>query len=66
MSPIPQDPFSAVPRGCAGAPTGSSLKEGAECCTRCAGTGLVVGQAAALHAEAGANGSATGGEPRRG
>jgi DnaJ-class molecular chaperone len=45
---------------------GSSLKEGAERCTRCAGTGLVVGQAAALHAEAGANGSATGGEPRRG
>jgi DnaJ-class molecular chaperone len=70
MSPMPQDPFSAVPEGMRWCPHchsyGSSLKEHAERCTRCAGTGLVVDQAAALPAEAGANGSASGGEPRRG
>jgi DnaJ-class molecular chaperone len=68
MSPMPQDPFSAVPKGMRWCPHcngyGSSLKEDAERCTHCGGTGLVVDEAAALSAESGGNGSATDGERR--
>jgi hypothetical protein len=42
---------------------GSSLQEDAECCTHCAGTGLVVDEAAALAAECGGNGSPADSEP---
>jgi DnaJ-class molecular chaperone len=66
MSPMSHDPLCAVPQGMRWCPHcngyGSSLQEAAECCTRCAGTGLVVDEAAALSAERGANGSAAGGE----
>jgi DnaJ-class molecular chaperone len=70
MSPMPHDPFSAVPDGMRWCPHcngyGSSLKEDAERCTRCAGTGLVVDQAAAPSSEPGGHGSTTGGERRAG
>jgi DnaJ-class molecular chaperone len=68
MSPMPRDPFSAVPEGMRWCPHcngyGSSLKEDAERCTHCAGTGLVVDEAAAVSAEPRGDGSASGGEPR--
>jgi hypothetical protein len=54
MSPMSQDPFSAVPEGMRWCPHcngyGSSVKEGAERCRYCAGTGLVADEAAALSA----------------
>jgi hypothetical protein len=57
MSPMPRDPFGAVPHAMRWCPHcngyGSSLKEEAERSTRCAGIGLMVGNAAALSAEQG-------------
>jgi len=68
MSPM-TDPFGGIPKGMRWCPHcngyGSSLKEGADRCTYCAGTGLVVDEAAAMSAERGENGSASDGEPRR-
>jgi hypothetical protein len=68
MSPMPQDPFGAVPEGMRWCPHGNgygpSLKEDAERCTHCAGTGLVVEQADALSAERSGNGLGVGGEPQ--
>jgi DnaJ-class molecular chaperone len=65
MNLMPHDPFGAVAQGMRWCPhcngCGSSLKEDAERCTHCAGTGLVVDRAAALSAERGGNGSAAGG-----
>jgi DnaJ-class molecular chaperone len=66
MSSMSHDPFGAVPQGMRWCPHcngyGSSPREDAERCTHCAGTGLVVDEAAALSAERGGNGSASGGD----
>jgi DnaJ-class molecular chaperone len=57
MSPMSHDPFGAVLQGMRWCPDcngdGSSLREDAERCTHCAGTGLPVDEAAALSAECG-------------
>jgi hypothetical protein len=61
MSPMLDDHLGAAPQGMRWCPHcssyGPSLQEKAERCTHCAGTGLLVDEAAALSAERGANGS---------
>ncbi len=70
MSSMPQDPFGTVSEGVRWCPHcngyGSSLKEHAERCSRCAGTDLVVDEAAALSPDRAGNGSSLGDEPLTG
>jgi DnaJ-class molecular chaperone len=67
---MPDDPFGVVPQGMRWCPHcngyGSSLKEDAERCSHCAGTGLVVDNATAPSAEHGGNRSCFGDDPRTG
>jgi DnaJ-class molecular chaperone len=61
MSPMTKDPFGGVPEGMRWCPHcngyGSSLKEDAERCTHCGGSGLVT---AADHSEGDASGQGQG------
>jgi hypothetical protein len=70
MNPMPHGPFGAVPQGMRWCPHCNGYrslpKEAAQRYAHCAGTGLVVDEAAALSDEGAGNDSAAGGEPRGG